>query len=208
MLSPFSYRIPLRKSSSMTDDAFVVMRTRTLITALLLATALAAATVARAAVTVNTVISGGGTLNVTTLNAPSFPVTLNGDDQTASYQAQLQIVDSRGLAVGGGWHLTMTSTQYNDLPAGHTLPTTASTISSVTSGCHAATSTCQIPTNAISNTNLAVPISPSTTTILNAATATGLGRIDVNVNVNVGIPASTIAASYSSTLTFAVVAGP
>ena len=169
--------------------------------------ALAAAVTARAAgVTVNATVTGGSTLSVSSLNAPTFSLTLNGDDQTSTYQAQVQVIDARGLAVGGGWNLTVGASQFSD-GAGHTLPATAQTISSVTSGCHSG-STCTVPTNNVSNTSLAMPTTPSTAKFLNAATATGLGRIDVNVNMSVAVPANTIAASYSSTLTIAVVAGP
>lgn len=178
----------------------------TLVAAALTA-ALVAAVAARAAgVTVNATVVGGSTLTVTPMNSPSFPDTLNGDDQTATYQAQLQVVDARGLGTGGGWNLTLTSTQYSD-GAGHTLPANASTITSVTSGCHSG-STCATPANSAPNTNVALPISPTTTKILNAASGSGLGRIDVAVNVSVGIPANTIAATYSSTLTVAIAAGP
>jgi hypothetical protein len=174
----------------------------------LLAAALVAAAVARGAgVTVSSTVAGGSTLTVAPLNSPSFAITLNGDDQTATYQAQLQVVDARGLAAGGGWNLTLTSTQFSD-GSGHTLPTTASTLTSVTTGCHTATSTCTLPSNTASNSGVAVPVSPTSAKILNAATGTGLGRIDVNANVSVAIPANTIAASYSSTLTVAIAAGP
>jgi hypothetical protein len=183
------------------------MAGRLALAAAVLLAALVAAVAARAAgVTVNTTVSGGSALTVTAQNAPSFPDTLNGDDQTATYQAQLQVVDARGLATGGGWNLTITSTQYSD-GAGHTIPANASTITSVTSGCHSG-STCTLPSNTAANSNVALPVSPTTTKILNAATGTGLGRIDVNVNVQVGIPANTIAATYSSTLTVAIAAGP
>ena len=171
------------------------------------AVALGAAVGATAAtVTVNATVTAGSTLSVASLNAPSFSLTLTGDDQTGTYQSQLQVVDARGLATGGGWNLTIGATQFSD-GAGHTLPTTADTISSVTSACHSG-STCTLPTNSVSNTNLSIPTSPSTSKFLNAATATGLGRIDVNVNVNVAVPANTIAATYSSTLTVAVATGP
>jgi hypothetical protein len=171
------------------------------------ATAAAAATAAHAAtVTVNATVTAGSTLSVSSLNAPSFSLTLNGDDQTASYQSQLQVIDARGLATGGGWNLTLGATQFSD-GAGHTLPTSADTISAVSSACHSG-STCTPPTNSVSNTNLAVPLTPSSSKFLNAATATGLGRVDINVNVNVAVPANTIAATYSSTLTIAVATGP
>ena len=176
----------------------------------LVGAALAAVVVVTAAtaatITVNATVTAGSTLSVSSLNTPSFSLTLNGDDQTGTYQSQVQVVDSRGLATGGGWNLTIGSTQFSD-GAGHTLPASADTISSVTSACHSG-STCTLPTNTVSNTNLAIPLSPSTSKFLNAATATGLGRVDVNVNVNVAVPANTIAATYTSTLTVAVVAGP
>jgi hypothetical protein len=157
-------------------------------------------------VTVNATVAAGTTLSVGSLNTPAFNLTLNGDDQTTSYQAQLQVVDARGLATGGGWNLTLGATQFSN-GAGKTFPTNASTITTVTNACHSG-STCALPTNNVSNTNLAVPISPTTTKILNAATATGLGRIDVNVNVNVFVPANTIASTYTSTLTIAIASGP
>ena len=177
---------------------------------LLIPIALAALALAAAAgatnLTVNATVAAGSTLSVSSLNTPSFNLTLNGDDQTATYQAQLQVVDARGLATGGGWNLTLTSSQFSD-GAGHTLPTTASTISSVSAACHTG-STCALPTNSVSNSNLAVPISPTTTKFLNAASGSGLGRIDVTANVGVAVPANTIAATYTSTLTVAIAAGP
>jgi len=181
-------------------------RNATLVLAALLAASVTAAAARAAGVTVNTVIAGGTTLTVAALNSPSFPDTLTGDDQVASYQAQLQVVDARGLASGGGWNLTITSTQYSD-GAGHTLPADASTVTSVATGCHSG-STCAVPGNNAANTNVALPISPTSTKILNASSGSGLGRIDVAVNVNVGIPANTIAATYSSTITVAIAAGP
>lgn len=202
---PLSYRFPLQGFRA--GPTIPVEMRKAIVIGLVLAAALGAAVAARAAgVTVNATVTGGSTLSVSSLNSPSFSLTLNGDDQTATYQAQIQIVDARGLATGGGWNLTIGASQFSD-GAGHTLPASAQTISSVTSGCRTG-STCTVPTNSVSNTNLAMPTSPSTAKFLNAATATGLGRIDVNVNMSVSVPANTIAASYSSTLTVAVVSGP
>lgn len=172
--------------------------------------ALLAVAVARAAtVTVNATVTAGTTLSVAGNGTPSFNLTLNGDDQTASYTLPIQVVDARGLASGGGWNVSVTSTQFGD-GAGHTFPATASTITGVTSGCNAG-STCTLPTNSVSNTNLAVPAGagpPTAVKFYNAANATGLGRIDVNATVSVAIPANTFAATYSSTITVAIAAGP
>src|ERR1700749_4188396 len=124
------------------------MRSRVPLIVLIAVAALAAAAAAGAAgVTVSATVTGGSTLSVSSLNAPSFSLTLNGDDQTATYQAQLQVIDARGLATGGGWNLTVGATQFSD-GAGHTLPSGADTISSVTANCHAG-STCALPTNSV-----------------------------------------------------------
>jgi hypothetical protein len=178
--------------------------------ALICIAALVAALSARAAtVTVNATVTAGATLSVAGNGTPSFSLTLNGDDQTASYTLPVQTVDARGLATGGGWNLTVTSTQFSD-GAGHSFPTAASTITGVTSVC-ATGSTCTVPTNNVSNSNLALPAGPgppAAVKFYNAATATGLGRINVSATVSVAVPANTIAGSYASTVTVAVAAGP
>lgn len=174
-----------------------------------LAALLAVAAARAATVTVNATVTAGATLSVAGTGTPSFGLTLNGDDQTTSYSLPIQVVDARGLAVGGGWNVTVTSTQFSD-GAGHKFPTTASTITGVTSGCHTG-STCTLPANSVGNTNLALPagaVAPTAVKFFNAATATGLGRIDANATVSVAVPANTIAATYTSTITVAVAAGP
>jgi WxL domain surface cell wall-binding len=174
-----------------------------------LAALLAVAAARAATVTVNATVAAGSTLSVAGNGTPSFNLTLNGDDQTTSYTLPIQVVDARGLAAGGGWNVTVTSTQFSD-GAGHTFPTSASTITGVTSGCHAG-STCTVPTNSVSNSNLALPAGsgpPAAVKFYNAASATGLGRIDANATVSVAVPANTIAATYSSTITVAIAAGP
>jgi WxL domain surface cell wall-binding len=186
------------------------MRTRLFTATLGCALALAVAAAGNAAsVTVNATVTAGSTLSVTGTGSPSFGLTLTGDDQTSSYTLPVQVVDARGLLSGGGWNLTITSTQFSD-GAGHTFPTAASTITSLSSACHSG-STCTLPSNSVGNSNLALPAGsgpPAAVKFLNAANATGLGRIDVNATVSVGVPANTIAATYTSTITVAVVAGP
>ncbi|HVU79699.1 MAG TPA: WxL domain-containing protein [Gaiellaceae bacterium] len=170
-----------------------------------LAALLCAAGARAAGVVVDAPVVGGSTLAVTALNAPSFAVTLNGSDQVAAYQAQLQVVDARGLATGGGWNLTVSSTRFTG--GGSTLPADASTLTSVTASCHVG-STCALPANTASNSNVALPVTPTTAKVLNAGSGSGLGRVDVDLNVAVSVPASTRAASYSSTVTVAISAGP
>jgi hypothetical protein len=180
---------------------------RTTLTGFAVLAALAVAGLARAAtVTVTTTVTGGGTLSVAGTNSPSFALTLTGDDQTPTYHAQLQVVDARGLAGGGGWNLSIGATQFGD-GAGHTIPANAQSVTGVGQLCHTG-STCTTATNGVSNGNLAVPTSPSTAKFLNAANASGLGRIDLDVSILVAVPANTMAATYTSTLTVAIAAGP
>jgi hypothetical protein len=184
---------------------------------LLLLTTLAAllfVAVARALTTVNVTVNGtvtaGAALSVAPNGAaPTFALTLNGVDQTPTYTLAVSAIDPRGVAVGGGWNLTVTSTQFKDA-SGHTFPTTASTITAVTTGCGAG-STCTLPTNSVLNTNLGIPsaaVAPAAVKFLNAATATGLGTVNANATVSVAVPSNVFAGTYSSTVTVSIVAGP
>jgi len=175
--------------------------------------ALLAVAVARAAttdtITVSAAVTGGSTLSVAPGTTPSFALTLNGADQTTPYALQLIVVDPRGLTAGGGWNLTITSTQFKDATT-HTFPTTASTITGVATVC-GTNSTCTLPTNNISNTNLAVPaatVAPTAVKFLNAANLTGLGTTNVNATVSVVVPANVFAGTYTSTVTVSIVSGP
>lgn len=189
------------------------MRKTAPIAMLVVAAALLAVAAARAAttdtMTVSATVTGGGPLSTAPNGTPAFGVTLNGVDQTATYTLPVLVVDARGVALGGGWNLTVTSTQFN-AGSGHTFPTTASTITAVTTGC-GTSSTCTLPTNSISNSNLAVPaatVAPAAVKYIDAATATGLGTTDVNATVSVAVPSNVFAGTYTSTVTVSIVAGP
>ena len=180
-----------------------------LITTICAAALILAASAQAANVTVNGTVTAGTTLSVAANGTPSFNLTLNGTDQTATYTLPVSVVDARGLSTGGGWNLTVTSTQFND-GAGHTFPTSASTITSVTSGC-GTNSTCTLPTNNVTNTNLALPAGPTAPTAVkyvNAANQTGMGTANVNANVSVAVPANAFAGTYSSTVTVSIASGP
>lgn len=187
------------------------MRTWPLIAALCAATAVLAGSANATALTVNATVTGGGTLSVAGVGSPSFAVTLNGLDQTATYTLPVTVVDARGMSSGGGWNLTVTSTQFSD-GAGHTFPAAASTITGISPATTCGTnSTCTLPTNAVNSTNLALPAgatAPTAVKWFNAANATGLGTVNVNAGVSVAVPANVFAATYSSTVTVAIVAGP
>ena len=172
--------------------------------------ALLSVAVARAAtIAVTATVTAGATLSVAANGTPSFALTLNGVDQTATYTLPVAVIDARGLSAGGGWNLTVTSTQFKDATT-HTFPTTASTITGVATVC-GTSSTCTLPTNNVVNTNLAVPaaaVAPAAVKFLNAATATGLGTTFVNAAVSVAVPSNVFAGTYTSTVTVSIVLGP
>jgi hypothetical protein len=184
------------------------MKKTALIAMLVLAAALLAVAAARAAtITVNATVTGAATLSVAGVGSPTFALTLNGVDQTTTYTLPVIVIDARGS--GAGWNLTVTSTQFKDATT-HTFPTTASTITAVTTGC-GTSSTCTVPTNSVPNTNLAVPaatVAPTAVKYLNGATTTGLGTINVNATVSVAVPANVFAGVYTSTVTVSIVSGP
>ena len=184
------------------------MRKRAFITLFVTLASLATASVA-AAITVQGTVTAGVTLTATGVGSPTFSLTLNGVDQTPTYALPVSVVDARGLAAGGGWNLTITSTTFND-GAGHTFPATASTMTAMATAC-GASSTCLAPTNAVANTNLAVPaatVAPAAVKYENAANATGLGTNTITATIQVAVPANVFAGTYSSTVTVAIVAGP
>jgi hypothetical protein len=173
------------------------------------ATAVAASALATGALAVGVTgtVTGGSALSVTSSSTPTFSLTLNGTDQTPTYVLPFTAVDPRGT--GAGWNLTVTSTQFKDA-SGHTLPTGASTITGLTSGCSAG-STCTGPTNGVAWSGLAVPAAataPAGVKFFNAAANSGLGSVDFNMTVTVAVPANAYAGTYSSTVTLSIISGP
>jgi len=141
--------------------------------------------------------------SVTSSAAPTFSVTLNGADQSATYAMALT-VDNSAVGVSlTGWNLTVSTTRFT-AGGGATLSTSASTITAVTFSC---AGTCATnPTNSVTYP-VAVPVG-SANKFFNAATATGIGTFTVTPTVSVAVPANSYAGSYTSTLTVALVAGP
>jgi hypothetical protein len=171
------------------------------------AIAAAYAATAAYAVGVTGTITGGAALSVTSSASPSFSVTLNGSDQTPTYGLPFTAVDPRGS--GAGWNLTITSTQFKD-GSGHTLPTTASQITNLTSGCTSG-STCTGPSNSVTWSGLTIPAAstaPAAVKFFDAAANSGLGSVDFNMTVTVTVPANTYAGTYSSTVTLSMITGP
>src|SRR5205807_4560235 len=87
---------------------------------------------------------GSGTLGASVTSNPTFGLTLNGLDQTPTYALPVEVTDTRTTSLG--WNLTITSTQFTAGSA--TLPTSASTITGVSSACNTG-STCTTPTNSV-----------------------------------------------------------
>ncbi len=177
--------------------------------------ALAVAVVTAGAVTAsaladNATVTGtitGGSLSEVTSAAPTFSVTLDGTDKTASYTLPMTATDARGT--GAGWNLTITSTQFSTGAGGNTLATNASSIQSVSSACVSG-STCTNPTNSVTYP-LTVPAGstpPTAVRFFNAAANTGMGKFTITPTVQVSVPANTYAGTYTSTVTLAIASGP
>jgi hypothetical protein len=144
------------------------------------------------------VITGTAGIGLDPGSNPSFTDTLDGTDQTVTYKPTLGVSDARGT--GNGWHLTESATALSD-GAGHSL---IQQISAVAQACHAG-STCSLPT---SNVTLPVAVGTAGTSFYSSATNYGLGKVDVTPTVSVAIPGNSYAGTYTSTVTFAAVAGP
>jgi putative surface cell wall-binding protein len=137
------------------------------------------------------------------------PVTLNGDDQTTSYALGLTVTDARGNSAG--WNLTITSTTFTGTNVNNQLSTSASSIDAVPAvACISGGGHCTNPVNGITYP-VGVPAgatAPTPVKFFNAATNSGLGKFTITPTVTIAIPASTIADTYSSTVSVAVVSGP
>jgi hypothetical protein len=149
----------------------------------------------------------GGALSLTTEAAPTFSATLDGTDKTPTYTLPMTVEDLTGT--GAGWNTTITSTQFNTGgESAHTLATSASSITGMTSAC--AEGNCTDPSNALTYP-VGIPAgaeAPAAVKFFNAAAETGLGKFTLTPEVAVSIPADTYAGTYTSTITLASVSGP
>jgi hypothetical protein len=148
----------------------------------------------------------GGSLVMSAADNPAFPsTTLNGTDQTQTDTIDIDVQDFTGS--GAGWNLQVTSTTFND-GSGHTLATTATQVTGVSSVCDGGT--CTNPTNAIGYP-LTVPadtVAPTAVKFFNATANTGMGDFTVTPTLELSIPASTFAGTYNSTVTITIASGP
>lgn len=155
-----------------------------------------------------TIAVNAGTLSETgPTSVQATPVTLNGADQTTTYSLGLTVNDARGS--GGGWNLTITSTLFND-GHGDQFASSASTIQAAPAVSCNAGGSCTNPTNSITYpmTVPAAATAPAAVKFFNAATNSGLGKFTITPTITIAVPANTIAGSYTSTVSVAVVTGP
>jgi len=199
-------RKPKELESPMTHLPHITRKTAALAVAGLAALALSAAALA-GTITASASVTGAGSLGLShNASATVSAVTIDGTDQSATWSIPLSITDARGN--GSGWNATITSTSFND-GAGHSLATTASSMTGVTSSCVAG-GTCTNPTNS-ETYPLTVPAAataPTAVKFFDAAANTGMGRFTVTPSISVSVPGNVYAGTYSSTVTVAVASGP
>lgn len=166
-----------------------------------------------------------GTLTLTSPASLTWATTLNGLNQslvdTTAADQQYTVNDATGS--GAGWHVTTSATTFTDgthnLPNSGTFSTNGSTssVSATTAPTATCTGTCTLPTN---STTYPVAITtaastPTAVTIYDTAAGTGLGQVVIGgstaanpVGWWANIPASTVAGTYTSTITMEVISGP
>lgn len=141
-------------------------------------------------------------------SGPKYPVNavsvaLDGTDQETEYYLPITVIDATGI--GNGWHLTFSTTQFQD-GHGHTLPVDATTITTIAIACNPG-STCSLaPTSHA--TPLPVPANQAPVPFVSAARNKGMGSFTITPTVQITIPASTYAGSYKSTVTVTAISGP
>ena len=142
--------------------------------------------------------------NACITNTPTVGVTLNGLDETVSYNLLFTFSNS----TPGKWHVTITSTQFT--AGGHTLPTNASSVTGVITVPNCTGNTC--PSNIIT-----YPVSmpagnpaPTPNTFYDNSTGSsthGVGTFNIQATIQVTVPANAYAVNYTSTITIAFVSG-
>lgn len=140
--------------------------------------------------------------------APSFGVTLNGSDATATFDLLVSVTDTR--LVADGWRLESSSTVYSTGGASpRQLSETASSVIGASASCDSGF-TCNPPVSTVGYpfTLPAGATPPTPVRLFNAALLTGTGRHTVSHQIRVTVPATTFAGVYTSTITVTVASGP
>ena len=152
-------------------------------------------------------ITAGSLGFVSTPTSVSFSDTLNGSNQSVTASQAFDVGDATGS--GTGWNVTATSTTFS-ATGGHTLPTTAVSVTGAPSVACDASTTCTSATNAIAYPYVlpAGTTAPTATKLWNAAANTGMGNQTVTASFTLAVPGNTYAGSYSSTWTYSLVSAP
>jgi hypothetical protein len=137
----------------------------------------------------------------------TFSASLDSGDSTQTYPVDLTVEDTR-TGTGAGWQLQVTSTT---LTTGtHSLATTATDITAISTAACNNLGPCTLPTNSVTYP-VGVPAAASAPTAVkfaNAAATTGRSRIDWSATFAVDVPQNAFAGSYTSTVTISVISGP
>lgn len=180
----------------------------TAITAIL--AVLAVSAVAVYAETASVTVSAGS-LSVTPADVTLSGVTLDGTDQlstSASGSNNWSATDSRGT--GAGWNLTIDSTDFSD-GGSNTMDISSADQEfkiqlldaniTVTEGNTK-------PTSQVTSLT-AIPEAPAAALkFVSAAVDEGMGTYAINPNFELEVPAETVAAAYTATITISAVSGP
>lgn len=154
-------------------------------------------------------VDGGSLAFVSAPGAVNFSsVTLDGTDQTTTATLPIDVGDNTGS--GSGWNVTLTTTQFTtggDTP--ESLPTTATTVSSVPEESCDEGATCTLATNDVSYPyDVPAGSSATATEVFDAAANSGMGDQTVTPEFTLAVPANTYAGTYTSTWTFSLTTGP
>jgi len=171
--------------------------------------ALAAALPAGASTSASASINAGSLAFVSSPSTVSFSDTLDGTNQTATATQTFDVGDATGS--GTGWNITATSTTFATSGGTHSLPTSATTVSSQPSVACDASATCATATVSSLTYPFVLPAgstAPTAQKLYNAAANTGMGDQTVTATFNLAIPANAYAGSYSSTWTYSLVSAP
>ena len=150
-----------------------------------------------------------GAFGLSSSAAPSFSLTLNGQDQHPTYTMDLTVDNSEPGQTLGGWNLTVSTTQFTTGGARpKTLSRRASSITGATFACAVESSLCTAnPTNSVAYPIVLIA-GAAPVKFFNAAAMTGTGTFTVTPTVRVAIPANVYAGAYTSTLTVTLATGP
>ena len=139
--------------------------------------------------------------NACVSNTPTVGLTLNGNDQSPTYTLTFTL-----NSTSSSWHVTITSTRFTS--GSHTLPSNASSVTSVTVVPTCSGSTC--PVNSITPTVVVpVPPTPPATFYDNTGGGShGQGTFNIQATIQVAVPANSYVGTYTCTITIAFASGP